>query len=184
MVMSLTPALAPLLGGVASLFFLCQAIVAVLAVPGLIFTLLCLGLLGSAKAPEPSLPSLTSTSSSIGASLSNCLYLWYSGALALVWMSYFVFFGSISRFLRNQLWDYGNLLWSVDAMACSRVLVWKLFDKAHRQPDQICTYVDHGFRSGRLGGSLGGLGRSATSCVGRDCNLVYPIHWGGGDYPV
>lgn len=99
MVMSLTPALAPLLGGVASLFFLCQAIVAVLAVLGLIFTLLCLGLLGSAKAPEPSLPSLTSTSSSIGASLSNCLYLWYSGALALVWMSYFVFFGSISRFL-------------------------------------------------------------------------------------
>ena len=91
MVISLTPALAPLLGGVASLFFPWRAIFVVLAVLGITLSLLCLGFLGSAKADEPSLPSLASTLSSIGASLSNLSYLWYSAALALVWMSYFGF---------------------------------------------------------------------------------------------
>ncbi|ERJ43085.1 hypothetical protein N579_09860 [Corynebacterium pseudodiphtheriticum 090104] len=82
MVISLTPALAPLLGGVASLFFPWRAIFVVLAVLGITLSLLCLGFLGSAKADEPSLPSLASTLSSIGASLSNLSYLWYSAALA------------------------------------------------------------------------------------------------------
>lgn len=91
MVISLTPALAPLLGGVASLFFPWRAIFVMLAVLGITFSLLCLGLLGSAKAGTPALPSLTSTLSSIGESLSNRFYLWYSAALALVWMSYFGF---------------------------------------------------------------------------------------------
>lgn len=91
MVISLTPAVAPLIGGVASLFFPWRVIFVVLALLGLAFSVLCLAFLGSAKAEIPALPSLGQTLASIKASLMNPSYLWYSAALALVWMSYFGF---------------------------------------------------------------------------------------------
>lgn len=69
-------------------------------------------------------------------------------------------------------------------MSCSGVLVRKFSDKAHCQPDQIGAYINHDFWAGRIGRCCDRRGCSAPSCMGCDCSLVHPIHWGGGDYPV
>ena len=91
MVISLTPAVAPLLGGLASLVVPWRITFVILTAISTVFACLCWRLLGSAPPENPGLPSGRATVSAIAASLTDTAYLWYAAALALVWMSYFGF---------------------------------------------------------------------------------------------
>lgn len=102
MVISLTPAIAPLLGGMASLIVPWRMVFAALAILGFFFSLLCIKFLGKAEPEEPNLLSIKDIITSVRLSLSNFSYLWYATALALVWMSYFGFLALSPAFFNTN----------------------------------------------------------------------------------
>lgn len=103
MMISLTPALSPLVGGALSqvapwrMLFLFTAIFAVALIPLLEL------LLAPATPTNPSRPSARQYAHAITQALSNKHFRWYARCICLVWMTYFGFIHSSSTLLQSML---------------------------------------------------------------------------------
>lgn len=113
MVISLTPSLSPLVGGLAAQVLDWRALFLVLAVFAVALVPLML-MLGGAGADNPRLPSPRQFSAVIGQALTNGSFRWYAGAISLVWMTYFGFVSSSTTILqylmRQSPVAYGALM--------------------------------------------------------------------------
>ncbi|WPF65714.1 MULTISPECIES: MFS transporter [unclassified Corynebacterium] len=103
MMISLTPALSPLLGGVLSqvapwrVLFLLTAIFAVALIPLLEL------LLAPAAPMHPRFPTPGEYARALGQALGNKQFRWYACCICLVWMTYFGFIHSSSTLLQSML---------------------------------------------------------------------------------
>lgn len=113
MVISLTPSLSPLVGGLATRLLDWRALFLVLAVFAVALVPLIL-MLGGAVADNPRLPSPRQFAGALGQALSNASFRWYAGAISLVWMTYFGFVSSSTTILQDLMGQspvtYGALM--------------------------------------------------------------------------
>ncbi|KQB84842.1 Multidrug resistance protein MdtL [Corynebacterium lowii] len=114
MVISLTPALSPLVGGLLSqvapwrVLFLCTSAFALLLIPAIEF------LLGPAAPENPGLPTRRAFTQALLGAIKNRDFRWYACCICLVWMTYFGFIHSSSTMLQHLLGQsalaYGALM--------------------------------------------------------------------------
>ncbi|APT88859.1 hypothetical protein CFRA_05950 [Corynebacterium frankenforstense DSM 45800] len=113
MVISLTPSLSPLVGGLATRVLDWRALFLVLAVFAVALVPLIL-LLGGAVADNPRLPTPRRFAGALGQALSSASFRWYASAISLVWMTYFGFVSSSTTILQDLLGQppvaYGALM--------------------------------------------------------------------------
>ncbi|WP_448854716.1 MFS transporter [Corynebacterium frankenforstense] len=167
MVISLTPSLSPLVGGLAAQVLDWRALFLVLAVFAVAMVPLILAL-GGAVADNPRLPSPRQFAGALRQALTNARFRWYVGAISLVWMTYFGFVSSSTTILQDLMGQsavaYGALM-AVPALGyLSGSMLVKRASDASRA-------VVHGLGLG-LVGVAGALALAALGVTGRPVPVV------------
>ncbi|UDL75691.1 MFS transporter [Corynebacterium uberis] len=89
MVISLTPAFAPLLGGLLEPLLGWRSVLQVLSIYSFVLAALCFFILPAAAAQKPSFPGLCEVWVQIRSCCQSSEYRWYALVIACVWMGYF-----------------------------------------------------------------------------------------------
>ncbi len=114
MVISLTPSLSPLVGGLLAEVLPWRLLFGILAAFAGVLIALTQLLLGPAMPERPTFPSPGMFGSAVREALGNRLFRWYAAAISLVWMTYFGFVNSSTTILQEFLGQspvaYGALM--------------------------------------------------------------------------
>ncbi|MBP3089088.1 MFS transporter [Corynebacterium sp. sy017] len=103
MVISLTPSLSPLAGGLLSEIMPWRVLFVLLAVFAVCLIPMIMLLLGAAAPEHPVLPSPKQFMGALANALGNKKFLWNAAAISFVWMTYFGFINSSTTILQGLL---------------------------------------------------------------------------------